>query len=147
MLKEEINIVDNIIQAVSILNKTEEYIEQLDDKLSEFDKLNSDFEHLIENADINNVNLKELYTKMQNLYLSRRKVKQDKSIGVYFTNNSLKLNIKTNRQMLIQGLKTVTDKLNTTYTNRILTEEDIKELIEPVKRKPGRPKKEDKNGK
>ena len=147
MLKEEINIVDNIIQAVSILNKTEEYIEQLDDKLSEFDKLNSDFEHLIENADINNVNLKELYTKMQNLYLSRRKVKQDKSIGVYFTNNSLKLNIKTNRQMLVQGLKTVTDKLNTTYTNRILTEEDIKELIEPVKRKPGRPKKEDKNGK
>lgn len=141
MIKEEINIVDNIIQAVSILNKTEEYIEQLDDKLSEFDKLNSDFEHLIENADINNVNLKELYTKMQNLYLSRRKVKQDKSIGVYFTNNSLKLNIKTNRQMLVQGLKTVTDKLNTTYTNRILTEEDIKELTEPVKRKPGRPKK------
>ena len=126
MIKEEINIVDNIIQAVSILNKTEEYIEQLDDKLSEFDKLNSDFEHLIENEDINNINLKELYTKMQNLYLSRRKVKQDKSIGVYFKNNSLKLNIKTNRQMLVQGLKTVTDKLNTTYTNRILTEEDIK---------------------
>lgn len=141
MIKEEINIVDNIIQAVSILNKTEEYIEQLDDKLSEFDKLNSDFEHLIENEDINNINLKELYTKMQNLYLSRRKVKQDKSIGVYFTNNSLKLNIKTNRQMLVQGLKTVTDKLNTTYTNRILTEEDIKSLIEPIKRKPGRPKK------
>lgn len=141
MIKEEINILDNIIQAVSILNKTEEYIEQLDDKLSEFDKLNSDFEHLIENADINNVNLKELYTKMQKLYLSRRKVKQDKSIGVYFINNSLKLNIKTNREMLIQGLKNVTEKLNTTYTNRILTEEDIKELIEPVKRKPGRPKK------
>jgi len=144
---EEINIVDNIIQAVSILNKTEDYIERLDDKLSEFDKLNSDFEHLIENADIKSVNLKELYSKMQKLYLNRRKVKQDKSIGVYFLNNSLKLNIKTNRQMLIQGLKTITEKLDTTYVNRILTEEDIKELIEPVKRKPGRPKKEEKNGK
>lgn len=142
MLKEEINILDNIIQAVSILNKTEEYIEQLDDKLSEFDKLNSDFEHLIENADINNVNLKELYTKMQELYLSRRKVKQDKSIGVYFKNNSGKLNVTKNREMLIQGLKTLVGKINTTYTNRILTDEDIKSLIEPVKRKPGRPRKE-----
>ena len=141
MIKEEINILDNIIQAVSILNKTEDYIEQLDDKLSEFDKLNSDFEHLIENADINNLNLKELYTKMQNLYLNRRKVKQDKSIGVYFKNNSGKLNISSNREMLIQGLKTIVGKINTTYTNRVLTDEDIKELTEPVKRKPGRPKK------
>ena len=142
MIKEEINILDNIIQAVSILNKTEDYIEQLDDKLSEFDKLNSDFEHLIENADINNVNLKELYTKMQELYVSRRKVKQDQIIGNYLKSNSGKLNVTKNREMLVQGLKNTINKLPTNYSNRVLTEEDIKSLIEPVKRKPGRPRKE-----
>ena len=32
-------------------------------------------------------------------------------------------------------------QLGKKYTNRVLTEEDIKSLTEPVKRKPGRPKK------
>lgn len=49
---ENINIIDNIIQAVSILNKTDEYLESLTNRLSECDSLVSDYEHFIENTPI-----------------------------------------------------------------------------------------------
>ena len=41
------DILDNLIQAVSILNKTEEYLESLPNRLSECDSIISDYEHFI----------------------------------------------------------------------------------------------------
>ena len=71
-MEGEINIIENLIQAVSILNKTDEYLDSLNDRLSEYDSLNSDFEHFIEFTPIEKVNLKELYTFMQQTYQKRR---------------------------------------------------------------------------
>lgn len=61
MKGENINIIENIIQAVSILNKTDEYLESLATRLSECDSLVSDYEHFIESTPINEVNLEKLY--------------------------------------------------------------------------------------
>ena len=47
-MENSINIIDNLIEAISILNKTDEYLENLGDRLSECDQLKSDFEHIIE---------------------------------------------------------------------------------------------------
>lgn len=140
---KDINIVDSVTNAVSLLNNIEKYMNSLDEALSNCDKLNSDFEHLIENENLEEINLKALFSKMQELYTQRRKIKQDKSLAVYFQNNSMKLNSSSNREFLVQGLKTLENKIDTNYNNRVLSDDDIKVIMskETVKKKRGRPRK------
>lgn len=144
MEEENINIIENIIQAVSILNKTDEYLESLVTRLSECDSLISDYEHFIENTSIEEVNLKALYQDMQKNFMKRRIIKNNMAINGSYKNLVAKLNNSTNREFLIQGLKNTQAKLGTEYHNRVLTQEDIEKLksIElPEKKKKGRPKK------
>lgn len=144
MEEENINIIENIIQAVSILNKTDEYLESLVTRLSECDSLISDYEHFIENTSIEEVNLKALYQDMQKNFMKRRIIKNNMAINGSYKNLVAKLNNSTNREFLIQGLKNTQAKLGTEYHNRVLTQEDIEKLksIElPEKKKRGRQKK------
>lgn len=144
MEEENINIIENIIQAVSILNKTDEYLESLVTRLSECDSLISDYEHFIENTSIEEVNLKALYQDMQKNFMKRRIIKNNMAINGSYKNLVAKLNNSTNREFLIQSLKNTQAKLGTEYHNRVLTQEDIEKLksIElPEKKKRGRPKK------
>lgn len=144
MEEENINIIENIIQAVSILNKTDEYLESLVTRLSECDSLISDYEHFIENTSIEEVNLKALYQDMQKNFMKRRIIKNNMAINGSYKNLVAKLNNSTNREFLIQGLKNTQAKLGTEYHNRVLTQEDIEKLksIElPEKKKRGRLKK------
>ena len=144
MEEENINIIENIIQAVSILNKTDEYLESLVTRLSECDSLISDYEHLRENTSIEEVNLKALYQDMQKNFMKRRIIKNNMAINGSYKNLVAKLNNSTNREFLIQSLKKTQAKLGTEYHNRVLTQEDIEKLksIElPEKKKRGRPKK------
>lgn len=76
-MKEQINIVDNIIQAISILNKTEEYLGSLGNRLSECDNLNNAFYHFIEMTPIEKVNLEKLYLIMQENLKTRRQMIQE----------------------------------------------------------------------
>lgn len=139
---EKINIIDNIIQAISILNKTDEYLESLTNRLSECDSLVSDYEHFIENTPIDEVDLKKLYQNMQDNFIKRRNVKNDMAINDNYKNLTAKLNNIRNREFLIQDLKNVQSKLGKKYYNRILKDEDIEELkrVEEIKKR-GRPKK------
>lgn len=144
MEEENINIIENIIQAVSILNKTDEYLESLVTRLSEYDSLISDYEHFIENTSIEEVNLKALYQDMQKNFMKRRIIKNNMAINSSYKNLVAKLNNSTNREFLIQSLKKTQAKLGTEYHNRVLTQENIEKLksIElPEKKKRGRPKK------
>lgn len=136
------DIINQTIQATSILNKLEDYFEGLTNELSNCDKKISDYEHLIENSKLEEINLSLLYKNMQDVFQKRRKIKQDKALSIYFTQNSGKLNQKSNREMFLQGLKTTQKNLLTEYQNRILTSDEILMLTEgSVKKKRGRPKK------
>ena len=144
MEEEKINIIDNLIQAISILNKTDEYLESLVSKLSECDSLISDYEHFIENTPIGEVNLEKLYSNMQNIFVRRRQIKNDMTINDNYKNLTMKLNNSSNRQFLIQNIKNVQSKLGTKYHNRILTDSDIEKLKDfqiVQKKKRGRPRK------
>ncbi len=146
MKGKNINIIDNIIQAISILNKTDEYLESLTNRLSECDSLVSDYEHFIENTPIDEVDLKKLYQNMQDNFIKRRNIKNDMAINDNYKNLTARLNNITNREFLIQNLKNVQSKLGTKYHNRILSNEDIAELKKiEEKKKRGRPRKEVQN--
>lgn len=141
---ENINIIDNIAQAISILNKTDKYLESLYDRLSKCDSLVSDYEHFIENTPIGEVNLQKLYQDMQNNFIIRRNIKNDITINDNYKNLTSRLNNSINREFLLQNLKNAQSKLGIKYHNRILKDDDIEKLkdlpiIETKKR--GRPKK------
>lgn len=141
---ENINIIENIIQAVSILNKTDEYLESLTTRLSECDSLVSDYEHFIESTPINEVNLEKLYQDMQNNFMKRRVIKNNMAINDNYKNLTSRLNNIANREFLIQNLKNTQSKIGTKYHSRILKQEDIEKLKDfqtVEKKKRGRPKK------
>lgn len=141
---ENTNIIENIIQAVSILNKTDEYLESLTTRLSECDSLVSDYEHFIESTPINEVNLEKLYQDMQNNFMKRRVIKNNMAINDNYKNLTSRLNNIANREFLIQNLKNTQSKIGTKYHNRILKQEDIEKLKDfqtVEKKKRGRPKK------
>lgn len=141
---ENINIIENIIQAVSILNKTDEYLESLTTRLSKYDSLVSDYEHFIESTPINEVNLEKLYQDMQNNFMKRRVIKNNMAINDNYKNLTSRLNNIANREFLIQNLKNTQSKIGTKYHNRILKQEDIEKLKDfqtVEKKKRGRPKK------
>lgn len=142
-MKTDIDVIDNIVQAISILNKTDEYLEGLACKLSECDQMKSDFEHILENNKCENINLQLFFNEFQKCLLKRRKVKKDLSLSVYYKNNIAKLQEKDNREFLTQGLKNVDNKTNSNdYQNRILTDDILENLKNKEKPKRGRPKKE-----
>lgn len=144
MNTKQINIIENLTQAISILNKTEEYLDGLVSRLSECDSLVSDYEHFIENTPIEQVDLQKLYQDMQNNFIERRNIKNDITLKDNYKNLTARLNNSTNRQFLMQNMKTVESKLGTKYHNRILNDNDIELLIlkSKIKRGRGRPKKE-----
>ena len=142
-MKGEINVIDNLIQAVSILNNMDQYLESLNDGLSECDSLISDYEHFIENTPIEQIDLKKLYTSMQEVFNKRRIIKDNITLRDNYKNLNGRLNNSANREILLQQMKNVQSKLGVKYHNRILTQDEIKQLFinMETKRKPGRPKK------
>lgn len=143
MSEETINIVDNLIQAVSLLDKTDEYLESLNDRLSKCDSLKSDYEHMLENIDISELNLQKYISDFQECLRQRRKIKQDFQVGQHLKSNIGKINSKDNRGLLLSGMKSyVKTQSDYYYTNNILTSDDIKRLTQKEeKRKRGRPRK------
>lgn len=145
--KVNINIIDNVIQAISILNKLDEYVEGLVNRLSVCDSLVSDFEHFIENTPIEEVNLEKLYQKMQDNFKERRIIKDDIIIKETYKSQIARLNNSNNREFLVQSLKNTQQRIGLKYKNRILTQEEVQELknkedILPQIKRRGRPKKE-----
>ena len=141
-MKTDIDVIDNIVQAISILNKTDEYLEGLACKLSECDQMKSDFEHIVENNKCESINLQLFFNEFQKCLLNRRKIKKDLSLSVYYKNNIAKLQEKNNREFLIQGLKNVDNKTDSNdYQNRILTDDILESFKNQEKPKRGRPKK------
>lgn len=134
------DIIENLVQAVSILNKTEEYLESLPDRLSECDSLISDYEHLIENNDTSEIDLKKLYNEMKNVLNKRRIVKNNLTLRDNYKNMVARLNNTTNREFFIQNMKNAQSKLGLKYHNRILTEDEIEQL---KTKKRGRPRKQE----
>lgn len=142
-MKGETDVIADLIQAVSILNNMDQYLESLNDGLSECDSLISDYEHFIENTPIEQIDLKKLYTSMQEVFNKRRIIKDNITLRDNYKNLNGRLNNSANREILLQQMKNVQSKLGVKYHNRILTQDEIKQLFinMETKRKPGRPKK------
>ena len=123
------NVIEDITNAVSILNKVDNYKNNLVDKLSEQDKKMSDLYHLIENTKLTTGQCYRIVRELKKQLEIRRKVKRDMSLLATYDKNINKLLNESNRNMLLAEIHKSEKRLDTVYQNRIYTDEELIEII------------------
>ncbi len=124
-MQKEIDLLDEIKNIVVSLDAIDDYIDELPNKLSNCDSQRSDLEHFIENNKMNATQCCSVVKELHRVLTVRRKVKQDMEIGSLLKREILKLNNKSNRQMLISNICKRKKHLDTTYKNRKYTKEQL----------------------
>ena len=135
-------IVEKIKDVVSLLDEIDEMITSQAQTLQAIDYELSDYYHLIENNELNDVASINVVKKIHDLRKQRRSLNNESSIENTYQNQKTKLIGNGTRQFLLNEIYKTIKKLNSDYKNRILTDETIQSLLETPKKKVGRPKKE-----
>lgn len=137
----DVEIVELVKQGIEILDKIDEMIKTQSIELQKIDYELSDLYHLIENNELSDEASVNVIKRIHDLRKERRSLNNEYEIESTYQTHKSKLAGNGTRQFLATEILKTVKQLGKKYTNRVLTEEDIKSLIEPVKRKPGRPKK------
>lgn len=119
------NIVNDVKQAVDILNNIDTYADGLNSQLSECDTKLCDLRHILEEEKLSASQCCNFVKEMKKICLERRKVKQDMELSRLFQLQSMKLNNLPNRKILLGELGKKQHHLETKYKYRIYTEEDL----------------------
>lgn len=123
------DVLEEIKNAINILNKVDEYKDTLVDKLSEQDKRLSDLEHYIEENKLSTNQCYRMIKEIKKQREIRRKIKNDYTILTNYENNINKLINHDSRRMLLEKVYKANKSLETKYKNRIYTKEDLEELL------------------
>ena len=137
----DVEIVELVKQGIEILDKIDEMIKTQSIELQKIDYELSDLYHLIENNELSDEASVNVVKRIHNLRKERRALNNEYEIENTYQTHKSKLAGNGTRQFLATEILKTVKQLGKKYTNRVLTEEDKKSLIEPGKRKPGRPKK------
>ena len=129
------------------LNKVVEYLDDIQDikdshsaAMQEVEFRISDILHLIELNDIPDSCCKKVIAELKKLREHRRDLKNQYEILKTFETHKEKLLKDNSRFMFSSELGKASKKLNSTYNNRVYTQEELDNLVKPVR---GRPKKEE----
>ena len=142
-MRDEI-VFEKIKSAVSILNEIDEMISTQSLQLQEIDYAIQDWLHYIENNEIDDKQSIKIIKELQKLRKTRRCLHNEYEIEKTFKDNASKVMGNNTRPMLLAEIGKTVKQINSTYKNRILTDEQINELLSE-KKKRGRPKKENKD--
>lgn len=123
------DVLEELKNAINILNKVDEYKDTLVDKLSEQDKRLSDLEHYIEENKLSTNQCYRMIKEIKKQREIRRKIKNDYTILTNYGNNINKLINHDSRRMLLEKVYKANKSLETKYKNRIYTKEDLEELL------------------
>ena len=135
-------IVEKIKELVQILDEIDELIQTRDSMQQKIDLEISDWLHFIENNEIDEEISFKIVSKIHELRKERRSLSNEMAIEQTYKNNASKVMGNNTRQFLLSEINKTVKQLDNEYKNRIITEEDIKNLYENKTKKVGRPRKE-----
>ena len=141
-MRDEI-LVEKIKNVIQTLDEIDEMIKTQPTELQNVDFELSDYYHLIENNELSDIASIKIVKKIHDLRKIRRTLNNEYEIENTYQTHKSKLPGTETRKFLANEIYKTVKKLNSEYKNRILTENDIKFLLEEttLKRKPGRPRK------
>ena len=124
------SVLENIKQALDLLQQNEDYYSNLVDALSDTDKKIDYWLHYIE---LNNVPVTQVYKiikELKRLREKRRSIKNDLELMKVFKDNEQKMVNSKNRQLLLNSIcKTDNKQQNAKYSYDAYTEEEINEIL------------------
>lgn len=124
------NVLDNIKQAIDLLEQNEEYYDGLHDLLSKYDRKLDYWMHYIE---FNNIKVTETYKiikEVKRLREERRIIKNDiELIKVYKENESKMQNVSSRKILLTQLCKVDGKQKNAKYNYDAYTKEEVNEIL------------------
>ena len=132
LICDAINIIDeidNLIATQSITNQ------KIDQEIQ-------DWLHYIENNELTDSESIIVIKKLKELRIERRSLRNEYEIEKVYKDNSSKMMGNNTRGLLKVEINKIMKQLDSEYKNRVLTDEQIKQVLEPIKKKVGRPKKE-----
>ena len=133
-------VLNKIKNAIQLLDEIDEMIKSQSEEMQKVDWEISDWLHYIENNEINDKISVKIVEKLKELRIVRRGLSREHEIEGVYKNNASKMMGNNTRPLLLAEINKMVKQLDNEYKNRVITEEDIKMLIE-VKKKVGRPKK------
>ena len=107
----------------------DEYFDKLPTLQSKVDEEISDLLHYIENNQLNLKQSAKMIKLLQEKRLIRRGLSNDNIIKNTYNNHKNKLIINVQRPFFLNEINKKTRELNSTYRNRQLSDENIKELL------------------
>ena len=132
---------EKIFNAISMLDEIDEMINTQSNEIQKVDWELSDWLHYVENNDIKEENSFKILAKIKELREIRRSLSNESAIEAAYKNNSSKMMGNNTRQFLVSEIHKTLNQLDNDYKNRVLTDEEILKVIEPAKKRVGRPKK------
>lgn len=115
--------------SIETLNKLDELIETNSQRQSEVDSELCDLLHLIENQELKDVACIKITHRIRELRKIRRSIKNEYELIVKYQEVKARLSSKENRKFITAEIQKRMKNLNQEYKNRILTDEQIKELL------------------
>ena len=122
-------IIEEVTEAIDILNKVDEYGSNLVERLSILDSKEQDLLHYIENNKIGIFWCYRMIKEIKSVREERRKVKNDMELMTRFNEVKSKISSKENRQFILTELHKREKQLQTVYKNRQYTEEDMERIL------------------
>ncbi len=140
------NILDKIRETVEKLDEIDDYFDKLPELQSNIDSLISDYRHLVRENILSDSASIVIVKKLHEAELLRKKINEHHDLSNVYEKGKGKLLVKNNRQFLLSDLYKKEKEWQYDYKFRVLSEEEVNEILNE-KKKRGRPKKEnDDNG-
>lgn len=139
-MRDEI-VYEKIKNAVLLLDEIDDMINTQSYQCQQIDYEMQDWLHYIENNEVNDKQSIKIIKEMQRLRRERRCLHNEYEIEKTFKDNASKVMGNNTRPMLLAEIGKTVKQINSDYKNRVLTDEQINELLSE-KKKRGRPRKE-----
>lgn len=123
------NVREKITEAITALNELDEYDSTLNDRLYQCDSETQDLLHLIENNTLKTSQCYRIIRELHKIRIERRKIKNDIELMKTYRQNQQKLLNCESRKFIIPEIGKMEKQLNSTYKNRVYTEEELKEMV------------------
>ena len=125
----DVEIVELVKQGIEILDKIDEMIKTQSIELQKIDYELSDLYHLIENNELSDEASINIVRRIHDLRKERRALNNEYEIENTYQTHKSKLAGNGTRQFLATEILKTVKQLGKKYTNRVLTEEDIKDIM------------------
>lgn len=130
----QMDVMDKITDAVTVLNEIDDYAATLTNKLSILDSKEQDLLHYIENNRINILWCYRMIKEIKTVREERRKVKNDMEMIFKYNEIKSRLTSRENRQFVLTELHKKEKQLDTAYKNRQYTDEEMQDLLKGGKK-------------